>query len=608
MNVQVGRDAIRQILKSLPNLPGVYKMIDKDKNILYIGKAKNLKNRVSSYAATNLSIRLNYMVSEISTVEYITTVSELDALILEANLIKRYDPKYNIMFRDDKSFPYLKIDDSDQFPKIEKYRTKNPSSSQNIYGPFASQFNLNSIITTVQKIFQIRNCSDYYFSSRKRPCLQYEIKRCTAPCVGKVSQKEYKKQVEQANLFLRGKKFELQEVLLNEMQKSSENLEYENAALVRDRISAIKLMQKDSNFLDTKNYDVIGFYTKDNNYCIQLFIHRARQNYGNKTYYGKFKDTKASNLKLSSEEKGEVLKSFIIQHYQNVCPPEVVYIPFNFDEKKIIESMFDKQYGQKVKIIKENNNIAIHNANYNARYYLEQKSKVDVKHKLMLKKISALFNLNKSINRVEVYDNSHIMGNFATGVVIVAGKNGFDRSEYRCFSVPNKEKVIGDDYEMLREVLRKRIEELSKKNMPDLIIIDGGKGHLNVAYELLKHEPKIHIVSMSKGKERRSGKEIFHQIDKESFTLPSYDSVMQYMQVLRDEAHNFAIKNYRKKHQNNLYVSKLDAIEGVGKVKKSILLNHFGSVEKIKNSSMKDIAKVSSIGVKLAEKILQGLK
>jgi excinuclease ABC subunit C len=602
MNKQ-GRKLIADSLCDIPCLPGVYKMISQGHEILYVGKAKNLKNRVAHYASEDMgSARLNLMVAQVCFLDYITVASEEEALILEANLIREYKPKYNILFKDDKSFPYIKIDANHDFPHLAKYRGK-PLSGQKLYGPFSSVASLNTMFGTLQKVFQLRNCTNQYFASRKRPCIQYEIKRCSAPCVEYISKQEYAKIVKQTQMFLEGKTSVLQTVLAKDMQFLSDNFHYEQAAVVRDRIRAINLIQQQSNnaFI-VGDSDVIGVANSHNIYCLTVFSYRGGQNYGSKTYF-------PSNTQETSPE--EVILNFITVFYQSRVPPSKVLIPFPIKDTQVLEKALLKMHKVPSKIFVEEQNEIVISANRNALTFLEQKFDKNRQNKEIFLKIAQLFGVKNEIRKIEVYDNSHIFGQYAVGAIIAADVDGIIKSECRAYTLEGLIPKMhgGDDYEMLRQSLHRRFKSKNIKQNPELIIRDGGKGHFNTAKEVLDcYAIDATLVSMAKGEDRNSGRETFFMSEKEPFTLPHSDKVMHYLQRLRDEVHNLAISTYRKKHQKAMYRSTLESAPGIGKAKKQLLLNHFGSVEGAVKASVQELERIKGIGGRMATKLHKALQ
>jgi excinuclease ABC subunit C len=544
-----GREIIQNQLSSIPELPGVYQMFDCQQTILYIGKAKNLKKRVSSYTKLDLSLRISRMVFSIHELKYIVTNSEAEALLLEATLIKKNKPKFNILLKDDKSFPYIKITKTHDYPQISKFRGK-PSKDDNYFGPFASSGQVDIAITEIQKIFKIRTCSDAYFSTRKRACLMYQIKKCSAPCVNKVSNLEYQNLVQQAISFLSGKSKQLIENLKTEMKNHSENFEYEKAASVRDRINAVQYIREKNSMSVTSlsNADVIGIVSSNAIFCVQVFIYRAGQNFGSNSYFP---------INAENAEIKEVMMSFLGQFYQSKkCPEKIIINQDLAEEQEVLQDALFKLHELKTKISLPKNKeqkILMEMVENNANIALENKANKihDIEERLL--EIQELFDLPNVPERIEVYDNSHIMGQHAIGAMVVSGRNGFEKNEYRKFNIrTNSNAFGGDDYQMLREVLTRRFAKLNVNNTPDLIIVDGGKGHLSVVEEVMScFDLKIKYVCMSKGPNRNKGEETFHVINKTPFSLPNSNKTMQYLQVLRNEVHNFAIKSHRYKRNIN---------------------------------------------------------
>lgn len=601
-----GRDLIKSKLDNIPEMPGIYQMYNEKDQVIYIGKAKNLKKRLNNYLNKDLMTRTIKLISLIHKLEYTVANSEADALLLEAQLIKKFQPKYNVLLKDDKYFPYIKLNLNHNFPALLKYRGKNLTDGK-FFGPFASATQLNDTIKELYKIFKIRSCTDSYFSNRTRPCLQYQINRCSAPCVGKISKEDYKESVNQLIDFLSGKTVKLQKTLSKKMEVLSENLEFEKAAKVRDKIKALSYTQlKSTTIIPNKNTDVISIASALGYYCIQVFTYRGGQFYGNKSVI------KNSFLEDGNEEYSEILSSFIIQYYQTrQCPKEII-TNYKLDNEKVIIDILKTLYNTNVtvKYPKHGKHLLLINHAYsNAKLALEEFIKNSAKNALLLKEVQELFGLdnNKPISRIEVFDNSHIMGSFPVSAMIVSTSFGFEKKEYRTFSVSTKS---GDDYEILREVLKRRFLRLQKESYktPDLIIIDGGKGHLSVASEVMKQfNINIPIVCMSKGPDRNAGLEQFHMINKASFTIDKNKPVMKYLQILRDEAHNFVIKYHRLKRSKNIRASSLDQVSGIGEKRKKALLNYFGSFEDIVNANTEDLLKVKGINKSVAEKIVQSL-
>ena len=602
-----GSNLIKSKLVDAPECSGVYRMLDINKQVIYVGKAKNLKKRLNNYIKTDLDTKMLRMIANTFFLEYSITNSEVEALLLEAQLIKKFQPKFNILFKDDKSFPFIKLRLDHDFPQLLKYRGKTLDNSK-FFGPFASPTKVNTTLTELQKIFKLRSCSDNYFNLRIRPCLQYEIRRCYAPCVGKISKEDYAELVEQVKDFLHGHTKELQVNLSEKMQALSMQMRFEEAVEIRDRIKALSYVQlKAGVSCVVKDADVIALVEKNGHYCIEVFLYRIGQACGNIPYFP---------VSTENSTKEEVLEYFLLQFYQRQQVPSEVIINHRIDDKKNI-----------IEVIKKINNIAklnivvptkgrraklVQNAEANALFSLEQYLKKFAKNQELMLEIKELFNLPKTPERIEIYDNSHIQGKFAVGVMVVAGKSGFDKKEYRVFNVnvTTNNVASGDDYEMLRQVLARRLTRLKQEpyKLPGLMIIDGGKGHLGVMKEVInKFKMDIPFVCMSKGPDRNAGFEQFHMISREVFTIDKNLPVMKYLQILRDEAHNFAIKNHRLNRSRAIKLSSLDEIKNIGEVRKKALLHYFGSYKAVCEATVNDLAKVKGISKLLAKIIFTAL-
>jgi excinuclease ABC subunit C len=597
-----GVDVIKTYLATMPSSPGVYRMLDSNQKVLYIGKAKNLYKRVTNYTQLNrVTSRIRTMVSFTISMEIITTETEAEALLLEASLIKSLKPRYNILLRDDKSFPYIVLHDDHEFNRISKHR-----GSKNIqgkyFGPFASAKDVNETLSLLQKIFQLRSCSDNYFETRKRPCMLYQIKRCSAPCVAKISKEEYNIQLAQARDFLCGKTSSIQHNLSKLMEDSSSNYEYEQAAIYRDRIQMLTSIQSRQSFTDIniQDADFIGLHRELGDCCIQIFFFRGGKNYGNKPYY-------PIHTEDSSNE--DIMAAFIGQFYQGNHPPKNIIINHNIENQPAIEQALGLINNEKIKIIIPKAGSKLQMLNIvvdNAKEALKARINTITKQQKILIAVQNLFELPAIPKRIEVYDNSHIAGKHAVGAMIVCGVNGFDKSSYRRF---NMDKFIkdqpngGDDYAMLKEMLTRRFTRLKQdfpiymeEIWPDFLLIDGGPGQLSVTAKVLKElDLNIPFASIAKGAERNAGKEYFHQVSKPPFTLPNDDVVMRYLQIIRDEAHRFAIGSHRIRRSNALTSSALDHISGVGKKRKKAILNHFGSVKALSEAKLEDIMNIESI-------------
>ncbi len=602
-----GRELIKSYLANAPELPGVYRIFDSDKNTIYIGKAKNLKNRLTQHTL-ELKGKNKIMVSLAFYIEYSVTESESAALLLEGQLIKKFKPKFNILLKDDKSFPYIKLKVDHEYPQLLKFRGKNLIDGK-FFGPFASAAHVDTTILELQKIFRLRSCSDNYFASRTRPCLQYQIQRCYAPCVNKISKPEYDDLVNEVQAFLTGKNHALQTMLSKKMEKYSNELNYEKAAEIRDRIKAISYVQlKSQNSHDLNDADVIALASKNGVRCIQIFLYRSHQPCGNQAYFLAHADDE-----IPSEE---VLGSFLIQLYQNKTPPKDILISHALEDKAIYVDALKKLHHIDVKISipkRGAKSKIMENALYNAELSLKKHLIMGARNHNALVDIQSLFGLNTIPQRIEVYDNSHIQGAFPVGAMIVAGADGFLKKEYRLFNIKDEptSSFGGDDYAMLREVLRRRLKRLKSEpqRKADLMIIDGGKGHMSIVSEIM-NELGLHIpfVCMSKGADRNSGREQFHVPNREVFTLDKNNATMKYLQILRDEVHNFAIKSHRNKRSSAIKHSSLDIIPAIGSARKKALLNYFGSFNAISDATESELRKVDGISDELAKTIYHFLR
>ena len=597
-----GTSIIKEFCKNLPSKPGVYKLFDEEGKALYIGKAKNLKKRVVYYTKPEIPNRLKKMVFLVRSCSYILTTSEAEAFLLEASQIKQHKPKFNILLKDDKSFPYIKISTNSSFPQIFKYRGKTAKEDK-IFGPFASVADVERTIGVITKIFKIRTCSDSYFSNRKRPCLQYQIKRCTAPCVGKISQDDYSESIQRCIKFLSGKTSSLQKELAKQMEEYADKMEFEKAAEIRDNIKSLSYIQQKSGVFhsDQNNCDVIIIVEKMGIYCISIFFYRNGQSYGSSSYFPKT---------LYTTPLDEVISSFIGQFYQSRPAPSEIITNIKPIDSKAIESGLKHLHQRKTKIISPNSEKVKEIINYckiNTEEEFEKKINEITKSKSIFEEIKDIFRLNDIPSRIEAFDNSHIMGKYAVGSMIVASIEGFEKNEYRKYTIhTNTNQFGGDDYQMLREVLNRRIKRFKTEpeKVPSLMIIDGGKSHMNEVKKLFdKFEINIPFVCMAKGEKRDAGNEIFHMPGTEPFTLDNNREVMKYLQILRDEVHNFVIKSHRGKRSKALSISMIDKIPNIGKKRKKALLNYFGSTEALKNASIDQISKTEGISRKIAEGI-----
>lgn len=598
-----GASVIKQTAKSAPNQPGIYKMLSREREILYVGKAKNLPKRIVSYSRIEkMPNRLRRMVAQINSIEYEVTKTEAEALLLEAALIRNLKPRFNIALRDDKSFPYIFIDTNHKYPRITKFRGS-PKNKTSYWGPFASVSAVNETIVEIQKIFNIRPCSNSYFASRTRPCLEYQIHRCSAPCVGKIPEAEYALSIKEAKKFLNGKSNAIHQLLQKQMWKYSEAQEYEKAAKIRDRINALNQIQNKNIFNNTSVTfaDVIAIVRKGNEVCIQALIVRNAQSFGSKVYFPN---------NIEGIELPQILHNFLGQFYQTRLPPPQILLNIMPSESSLLKEAIGKLY-RRVKFVMQVPTLGMRDkcdilsfVTENASEALVRKvsASINIRHKL--EKIARLFELQHELKRIEIYDNSHISGKHAIGAYVVLLEDGFKRSEYRKYNIklmqPEKG---GDDYSMLVETLSRRIKNLDSSNYPDLMLIDGGKGHLSTASEVLRKHgiEDIPIIAISKGMNRNAGREFFHSIGRSSFQLPVGDERLRFLQMMRDEAHKSAISSHRKKREKLITQSQIEKVPGIGKKRKLELLQHFGSVQKLREAGIEDLERAKGISKKLAE-------
>ena len=604
MSIKKGKDIIKKKIVNLTNNPGIYKMLSDKNEILYVGKAKNIPNRLKSYVSeSNLPIRTERMLSLTRKLETTTTSSESEALLLEANLIKKHKPRFNILLRDDKSFPYIFIGEKDKWPQLTKLRGKKKRDGY-YFGPFASVGSANWTIKILQKIFLLRVCDDTVFRNRDRACILYQIKRCSAPCVGKIEEYNYKNLVKDAVDFISGKSQRIQKNLSEEMEKASEDLDYEKAAILRDRIKALTQIQSSQkiNRTNLNEADVISIFKESGRTCIQVFFFRSKQNWGNQAYFPKHDP---------DENVNKILSYFLGQFYENKSVPRLVLLNEHLNDEKLLEKAFSEKEKKQI-IIKsaktKDEKIVSKMAEKNAKQALTQKILETESNSKLIDNLAGKFNLKFNVNLIEVYDNSHIQGADSVGALIAFGEDGFIKKRYRKFNIKS-ENVKGDDYGMMKEVLKRRFsralkDENSTKTLPDLVLIDGGKGQYSVSRETLNdlglHE--IPIIAVAKGKNRNAGDETFFH-DGKIFKFKKNDPALFFLQRLRDEAHRFAISTHRAKRRKNLSKSLLDQISGIGRGRKRALLNHFGSAKSVESASFEDLKSVAGIEEKVAKKI-----
>ena len=599
-----GKEVIKKEIPLVPKLPGVYRMLNSNNEILYVGKAKNLPNRLKSYVSEKSHIiRTERMLSQTKKLEITTTSNESEALLLEANLIKKFKPRFNILLRDDKSFPFIFIGNQDKWSQIKRHRGKKNKEGF-FFGPFASAGSANWTIKMIQKIFQLRVCDDTVFKNRQRPCILYQIKRCSAPCVGYVNDKDYKKSVEDAIEFVSGKSRKIQKNLSNDMEKASEELDFEKAAILRDRIKSLNIIQSSQriNEANLVEADVIAGYKESGKTCIQIFFYRSKQNWGNQAFFPKHDPD--DSLK-------NIINSFVSQFYENKTVPSSIILSEDIKERKLIEKTLTKKEAKQITIsvAKKGSKLKVINqAIKNAKDSLNRKLYESQNNKELFEEVSQKFRLESNINLIEVYDNSHIQGTNSVGALIAFGDEGFIKKRYRKFNIKIK-KNEQDDYGMLREVLSRRFKRaLQEKDnyltMPGLLLIDGGKGQYSVARDTI-NELGLHdipIVAIAKGKFRNSGNETFFHNGRE-YKFEKNDSTLFFLQRLRDEAHRFAISAHRAKRKRGLTKSLLDQIEGIGSIRKRSLLNHFGSARAVESASLDEIKSVDGVEDKVAKKI-----
>ncbi len=605
--IEKGADVIRGYAKQLPDTPGVYRMLSDKEDVLYVGKAKSLKKRVTSYTNFGkLPFRLQRMIAQTVKMEFVHTHTEAEALLLESNLIKKLKPRYNILLRDDKSFPYIFVPSDHDYPQVMKHRGAKRRKGD-YFGPFASAGDVNRTIGILQRVFLIRNCTDHYFANRHRPCLQYHIKRCTAPCVGKVSKAEYEEQLQEAQDFLEGKSHAVQKRMQKRMEDASARMEYEEAAQYRDRIKALTSIQarQDINMEGLKNVDVIALVQKEGKICVQVFFFRSGRNFGNRSYYPRHSDDDAPEY---------VMGAFVAQFYENKPIPKEVMLSHVPSDKALIEEALGSRVGAKVSMSKpvrgqrrrvmefvEKNAVAALE-----RHILEQETEAR-----LLQNVADLFDMDEPPRRIEVYDNSHISGTNMVGAMIVAGPDGFNKAAYRKFNI--KRADAADDYGMMREVFERRFKRAMKEqeegddsSWPDLVLIDGGKGQLSACREVMEDYgilDRVTMVAIAKGEDRNAGRERFFMDGKPEFQLPINDPALHYLQRLRDEAHRFVINAHRNKRQKGISASPLDEIAGVGGSRKRALLHRFGSAKAVGTAGVDDLASVDGISKQLAQKI-----
>ena len=607
-DLEQGVAAIRQVLKTLPARPGVYRMQDSRGDVLYVGKARVLKNRVTNYTQVNkLPKRLQRMVAQTRSMTIVTTRTEAEALLLEAQLIKRFRPAYNVLLRDDKSFPFILLREDHEFPRIQKHRGARRIKGQ-YYGPFASAGSVTRTLNALQKLFLLRSCSDGFFANRSRPCLLFQIKRCSAPCVGRINDEDYSELVDEAKEFLAGKSTGVQSRLSKQMAEAAEKQDYELAAVYRDRLRALTYIQGSQTVHaeGLGDADVFALACKAGTVSIQAFFIRGGQNWGHRAFFP---------AHTSDVPESEVLSSFLIQFYEDMPPPRRILVDREIPERELFEEALSERAERKVVVEVPQRGARrklLEQARRNAEEALDRRLAETATQGKILHELAETFELGDIPKRIEVYDNSHIMGTNATGAMIVAGPEGFRKNNYRKFNIKRPETEPGDDFAMMREVLARRFARLEKEDpdrqsgeWPDLLLIDGGKGQLSAVCDVME-DMGVHdvpVVAVSKGPDRNAGRETFHLPGGRELTLPPNSALLFYLQRLRDESHRFAIGTHRAKRAKSLTTSTLDEVPGIGPSRKRALLMHFGTARAVKGAALEDLEKAPGISRTMARQL-----
>ncbi len=605
---KTGYKVIQKYISTLDSSPGVYRMLDDQARVLYVGKARNLKARVSNYARpSGHSGRISRMISETSSMMFLTTRTETEALLLEQNLIKQLKPRYNVLLRDDKSFPNILVTTEHRFPQIKKHRGAK-SEKGAYYGPFASAGSVNRTLSQLQRVFMLRNCTDAMFESRTRPCLQYQIKRCSGPCVDRISTDEYGAAVKDAQRFLSGRSTEIQEKLAAQMAAASEAMEFEQAAGLRDRIRALTQVQTTQgiNPKTVSEADIVALHLEAGQACVQVFFIRANQNWGNRDFYPRV---------AADMSHAEVMEAFLGQFYGTKEPPRSVILSHDIENADLMQQLLSDKLGRKVDItvpLRGEKLELISGALRNAKESLARKMAETATQAKLLRGVAEAFDLDQPPQRIEVYDNSHIQGSNAVGAMIVAGPEGLMKNSYRKFNIASEGLSPGDDFGMMKEVLTRRFKRLLKEDpdrsldhWPDLLLIDGGAGQVSAVAKVMAEfgVEDIPMVGVAKGIDRDLGKEEFHMRGQRPFALQRNDPVLYFIQRLRDEAHRFAIGTHRAKRAKAIGATPLDDIAGVGASRKRALLAHFGSAKAVSRANLADLKAVEGISAAMAEKI-----
>jgi len=607
-DIEAGVAAIRSVVKTLPVRPGVYRMLDARGEVLYVGKARALRNRVTNYTqVSRLTKRLQRMVAQTRGMAIVTTNTEAEALLLEAQLIKRYRPPYNVLLRDDKSFPFILLREDHAFPRVQKHRGARRAKGQ-YFGPFASAGSVTRTLNALQKLFLLRSCSDSFFANRSRPCLLYQIRRCSAPCVGRIDDAGYAELVGDAKDFLGGKSTKVQAKLGGLMSQAAEAMDFELAAVYRDRLRALTFIQGTQTIAaeGLGDADIFALACKSGTMCIQAFFIRGGNNWGSRSFFP---------AHTSEVPEAEVLASFLVQFYEEVPPPKSILLDREVPEAELLAEALSARAERKVtlRVPQRGDHVRmIAQAKRNAEEELDRRLAETSTQNQNLRAVAELFELEAPPGRIEVYDNSHVMGTNAVGAMIVAGPEGFAKNGYRKFNIKREETAPGDDFAMMREVLSRRFARLEKEDpdrtkgdWPDLLLIDGGKGQLSAVCETLE-DAGVHdvpVVAISKGPDRNAGREIFHLPGGREAMLPPNSPVLFYLQRLRDEAHRFAIGAHRQKRAKSMVTSPLDDVPGIGPSRKRALLMHFGTARAVKGAALEDLEKAPGISKTMARGI-----
>ena len=626
-SLAAGRDAILRYAKLAPSQPGVYRMIDARGDVLYVGKAKNVKNRVRAYARpAGLDTRIERMIAATRALEFVVTRTETEALLLEANLIKRLRPRFNVLLRDDKSFPYILITSDHWAPQILKHRGARTRPGH-YFGPFASVWAVNRTINALQRAFLLRSCSDPFFASRTRPCLLHQIKRCSAPCTNEIDFGEYAALVREANAFLSGRSKAVKDELAGEMEKASQALDFERAAVYRDRLAALSAIQAHQgvNPRGVEEADVFAIHQQGGFTCVEVFFFRTGQNWGNRAYFPK------ADRSISP---GEILAAFLAQFYDDKPCPRLILISHDIEDRALLAEALGTKGGHKIEVSvprRGEKRDLIEHALANAREALGRKLAETSSQERLLRQLAETFGLSRTPRRIEVYDNSHIQGTNAVGAMIVAGPEGFRKKDYRKFNIRSAELSPGDDFAMMREVLTRRFKRLlaeapslsilreetepfrarpdsdeDESPCPDVVLLDGGQGQLNAARDVLAQlGVDIPLVAIAKGPDRDAGRETFFVPGRDSFKLPPRDPVLYFVERLRDEAHRFAVGSHRARRKRDLREAGLQEIEGIGPTRKRALLHHFGTLKAIERASVTDLMQVDGVSAETARRVYE---